>query len=173
LTALFDFLSIIYVLRSIAVLVQVVRGWRGFWDADVTPADRRLANEAAFYVFIPLGVSARGRARVATWSVGGTVVGFACPGGYIVRRQLHAPRLVDLLSGNLVPLRWPAAAGAAARGARGIWADVSARQQLFYALVWYPVTLWPGDWRTSTISALRRSRRSSWSSPVLLVGCSA
>ena len=76
-TALFDFLSIIYVLRSIAVLVQVVRGWRGFWDADVTPADRRLANEAAFYVFIPLGVFLHEAGHaVATWSVGGTVVAF-------------------------------------------------------------------------------------------------
>ena len=158
-TALFDFLSIIYVLRSIAVLVQVVRGWRGFWDADVTPADRRLANEAAFYVFIPLGVFLHEAGHaVATWSVGGTVVAFQWRvfWGYIIPAGNFTP-LQDWwisLSGNLVSIALgllPLVLLLVVR--RGIWAELLesfARQQLFYALVWYPAFTFfgAGDWVT-------------------------
>jgi len=159
LTTLFDFLSLIYVFRSLTVLVQLARGWRGFWDADVTPADRRLANEAAFYIYIPLGVffHEAGHA-LATWSVGGTVVDFQWRvfWGYIIPAGSFTP-LQDwwiAISGNLVSIALgllPLLLLIAVRS--GIWSELLesiARQQLIYALLWYPAfaVFGLGDWRT-------------------------
>ena len=158
-TALFDFISILYILRSVAVLVQLARNWRQFWDADVTRADRQLANQAAFFLLIPLGVFLHeGGHAVATWSVGGTVVDFQWHvfWGYI-QPAGNFTALQDwwiALSGNLVSialglLPLPLLVGVR----RGIWAEILesfARQQLLYALLWYPAFTFFGfgDWVT-------------------------
>ncbi len=158
-TNLFDFISILYVLRSFAVIARLVRGWRSFWDADVTAADRRLANEAAFYILIPLGVFLHeGGHALATWSVGGTVVDFQWRvfWGFIIPAGNFTP-LQDWwisLSGNLVSIvvgLLPLALLVFVRS--GIWSEILesfARQQLFYALVWYPAITFfgVGDWVT-------------------------
>ncbi|MCC7359691.1 MAG: tetratricopeptide repeat protein [Anaerolineales bacterium] len=158
-TALFDFISILYVLRALAVLVTLIRNWRPFWDADVTRADRALANQAAFFLLIPLGVFLHEAGHaLATWSVGGTVVDFQWRvfWGYILPAGNFTP-LQDWwisLSGNLVSIALgllPLPLLLVVR--RGIWAEILesfARQQLLYALLWYPAFTFFGfgDWVT-------------------------
>jgi len=159
LTALFDFISVLYVLRSLTVLWRLVRGWRGFWDADVTRADRGLANEAAFYVLIPLGVFLHeGGHALATWSVGGTVVDFQWRvfWGFIVSAGNFTPLEYwwIALSGSLVSIALGLLPLALLFGVRrGIWSEILesfARQQLLYALLWYPAFTFFGfgDWVT-------------------------
>jgi tetratricopeptide (TPR) repeat protein len=154
-----DVISILYAVRGLFILGRLARNWRAFWDADVTADDRRLANEAAFYLLIPLGVFLHeGGHAVATWSVGGTVVDFQWRvfWGYIIPAGHFTP-LQDwwiALSGNLVSIALgllPLPLLLFVR--RGIWAEILesfARQQLIYALLWYPAFTFFGfgDWVT-------------------------
>jgi tetratricopeptide (TPR) repeat protein len=158
-TSLFDLISLLYLLRSAAVILRLGRNWRAFWDADLTPADRRLANEAAFYIFIPLGVFLHEAGHaLATWQVGGRVVEFQWRvfWGYIIPAGSFTP-LEDwwiALSGNLVSIALgllPLVLLLVVR--TGIWAELLeafARQQLLYALIWYPAftLIGFGDWVT-------------------------
>ena len=146
-TSVFDLFSLFYLFRGALVVVQLVRNWRAFWDADITRADRQLANNLAVFVLIPLGVFLHeGGHAVATWQVGGEVVefqwrvfwGYIIPAGEFTRLEYWW----IALSGNLVSI----ALGLAALPLllvvrRGIWAEIIesfAKQQSFYALVWYP-----------------------------------
>lgn len=177
--------------RSGQVLLRLARGWRGFWDAEVTASDRRLANELAFFVFIPLGVFLHEAGHaLATWQVGGRVAEFQWRvfWGYIVPSGNFTP-LQDwwiALSGNLVSIALgllPIALLLRVR--RGIWSEILesfARQQLLYALLWYPAFTFIGfgDWVTiydfsiapyaqataiahlTLLASLWRLNRSSW-----------
>jgi tetratricopeptide (TPR) repeat protein len=159
LTSLFDLISLLYLFRSLQAVLRLVRSWRAFWDADVTGPDRRLANELAFYVFIPLGVFLHEAGHaLATWQVGGRVLEFQWRvfWGYIVPVGSFTPlqEWWIALSGNLVSIALgllPLALLLLVR--TGIWAELLesiARQQLLYALIWYPAFtfLGFGDWVT-------------------------
>jgi len=159
-TSIFDLLSLFYLARGALVVVQLVRSWRLFWDADITRADRQLANNLAFFVLIPLGVFLHeGGHALATWQVGGEVVEFQWRGfwGYVKPAGDFTP-LQDwwiALAGNLVSiLLGLAAIPLLLVVRRGIWAEIIesfARQQSFYALVWYPALsafAGFGDWVT-------------------------
>ncbi|MGD9099697.1 MAG: tetratricopeptide repeat protein [Anaerolineae bacterium] len=157
---LFDFISFIYVLNSLRVLWQLFKNWRTFWDAEVTPADLALAGRVAFFVFIPLGVFLHEAGHaLATWQVGGQVVDFQWRvfWGYIIPEGDFTP-LQDwwiALSGNLVSillglLPIPLVTHARTR-IQGELLYSFAKQELFYALVWYPVLSFTGlggDWVT-------------------------
>jgi hypothetical protein len=156
----FDALSFLYSLISLRVLWQLIRSWRAFWDAAVTPADRRLANEAAFFVLIPLGVFLHEAGHtLATWAFGGRVVDFQWRvfWGYIVPLGNFTPAqawwisfsgpLVSILIGLLPIPVLP-------RLGQGVWGELLyafVRHELFYALVWYPALSFVGfggDWAT-------------------------
>jgi tetratricopeptide (TPR) repeat protein len=158
--SIFDLFSLFYLFRGAMVVVQLARNWQAFWDAEITRTDRQLANNLAFFILIPLGVFLHEAGHaVATWQVGGEVVEFQWRvfWGYIIPAGNFTP-LQDwwiALSGNLVsialglaavPLLWVVR--------RGIWAEIIesfARQQSFYALVWYPLFssfTGFGDWVT-------------------------
>jgi tetratricopeptide (TPR) repeat protein len=157
--SLFDLISLLYLFRSATVILRLVRGWSAFWDVDVTPADRRLASEAAFFIFIPLGVFLHEAGHaLATWQVGGRVVAFQWRvfWGYIIPAGNFTPleHWWIALSGNLVSIALgllPLALLLVVRA--GIWAELLeafARQQLLYALIWYPAFTFIGfgDWVT-------------------------
>jgi tetratricopeptide (TPR) repeat protein len=159
-TLFFDVISLLYILNSVRTIARLRRNWRAFWDEFVTPADLALANQLAFFVFIPVGVfwHELGHA-LATWSVGGQVVSFQWRvfWGYVVSEGSFTA-VQDwwiALSGNLVsvlfgllPLlfiqRVP-------RRIQGELLYAFSKQQLFYALVWYPAITFlglAGDWKT-------------------------
>jgi tetratricopeptide (TPR) repeat protein len=158
-TSLFDLISLLYLFRSATVIVRLGRNWRAFWDAELTPADRRLANEAAFFIFIPLGVFLHEAGHaLATWQVGGRVVEFQWRvfWGYIIPAGQFTPleEWWIALSGNLVSILLGLLPLALLLFVRtGIWAELLeafARQQLLYALIWYPAFTFIGfgDWVT-------------------------
>lgn len=153
-----DAISLLYALRSLYVLQRLFKNWRAFWDAEVSAADRALANDLAFFVFIPLGVFLHEAGHaLATWQVGGQVAefqwrvfwGFIVPSGTFTPVQdwwiAFSGPLVSILIG-LVPisfLLWVR---------RGVWSELLyayIKHELFYALVWYPVLSFigfGGDW---------------------------
>jgi len=121
-------------------------------------SDDALANEAAFFILIPLGVFLHEAGHtLATWQVGGEVADFQWRvfWGYIVPVGNFTPlqswwialsgNLVSILLGLLpIPLL--------PRSGKTIWGEVLyayVRHELFYALVWYPaisVVGFGGDW---------------------------
>lgn len=156
-----DLIALIYGLNSLRVLWRLARGWRGFWDDALTPDDHRLAGEVAFFVLIPLGVFLHEAGHAAaTWQVGGQVVEFQWRvfWGYILAAGSFTPaedwwisfsgNLVSIALG-LLPLPF------LPRLARPPWRELGyafAKQQLFYALIWYPALSvlfgFGGDWAT-------------------------
>ena len=153
-----DVISLFYGLKSLQVVWRLARGWRGFWDREVTPADWALANQVAFFVLIPIGVFLHEAGHaLATWQVGGQVMEFQWRvfWGYVVPVGIFTPLQVwwIALSGNLMSILLgllPIPFLSSLRGRiEGVLLYSFARQQLFYALVWYPaLTLagFAGDW---------------------------
>jgi hypothetical protein len=155
-----DLISLFYGLRSLQVLSQLYRNWRSFWDGRITPADRSLANSAAFFILIPLGVFLHEAGHtLATWQMGGRVLdfqwrvfwGYIIPDGDFTLVQFwwiaFSGPLVSILIGLLpIPLL--------PRLGQTIWGELLyafVRHQMFYALVWYPVISFlgfGGDWAT-------------------------
>jgi Flp pilus assembly protein TadD len=154
----FDIISVLYSLNSLRVLWRLLRNWRAFWDDDVTPADRSLANNLAFFVLIPLGVFLHEAGHaLATWQVGGQVVDFQWRvfWGYILPQGNFTPLqdwwisfsgpLVSILIG-LLPIPLLPRLG---RSVWGVLLYAFIRQEIFYALLWYPVISvmgFGGDW---------------------------
>lgn len=156
--AFFDAISLLYLLNSVRVLWKLVKNWHAFWDDDVTRADLALATQVAFFVFIPLGVFLHEAGHtLATWQVGGEVIdfqwrgfwGFIIPFGNFTLAQSwwisFSGNLVSILLG-LLPIFLLTRARTRMRGELYY---AFAKQQLFYALIWYPgLTLigFNGDW---------------------------
>ena len=148
----------LYTLNSLRVLARLFRSWGAFWDGQVTPRDRALANELAFFVLIPLGVFLHEAGHtVATWQVGGQVVefqwrvfwGYIRPAGEFTPAQYWwialSGNLVSILLGLLpIPLLL--------RAPERIWGELLyafIKHQLFYSLIWYPAISFlgfGGDW---------------------------
>ncbi|MFM9105766.1 MAG: hypothetical protein ACKOWF_03610 [Chloroflexota bacterium] len=50
-------LLVIYGLLAARVVLQLIQRWPETWDADFTPADRSLVDQAAFFVLVPVSVA--------------------------------------------------------------------------------------------------------------------
>jgi len=105
----FDLISIFYCIIAIGVIRRLIKNWKAFWDDIVTPLDKRLVTEVAFFILIPIGVLLHelGHA-VATWQFGGTVVDFEWRifWGYIISQGdfTTVQRWWISFSGNLVSI---------------------------------------------------------------------
>jgi len=157
---LFDLLSLFYAVLGIRAIWTAVKNWRAFTDDQLTAVDRRLANELAFFVFIPIGVFLHELGHAAaTIQVGGQVVGFhyALFYGYVIPRGRFTP-FEDwwiALAGNLVSVVYGFLPLILLPFARKVWVKyillAFARIQLGWSLVGYPlITLagFEGDWKT-------------------------
>src|SRR5215218_1951435 len=108
----FDFIDLIALLYLVLGIRPVVSAWRerrSLFDNEVTPCDRYLLSQLAFYVLVPPGVLLHEFAHaVATWQVGGEVVGFhyALFYGYVIPVGNFTPlqEWWIALSGNLVSI---------------------------------------------------------------------
>lgn len=161
---LFDILSLFYAFLGLRALWTLAKNWRAFTDDQLTPFDRQLAGQLAFFVLIPIGVLLHELGHAAaTYQVGGTVdwlnggfhyalfYGYVIPDGRFTRLEewwiALAGNLVSVVVG-LVPLlflRLPSKA----------WIKSTiltfARFQLGWALVGYPLITFAGfegDWQT-------------------------
>ncbi len=162
--SLFDLLSVLYAVLGVRALATVIRNRSAFTDADLTAADRRMASEIAFFVFVPLGVLLHELGHAAaTYQVGGTLNWFgggfhyALFYGYVIPEGHFTP-LQDwwiALSGNLVSVLYGFLPLLFIPLTQKAWVRYTilafARIQLGWSLVGYPLITLTGidsDWAT-------------------------
>jgi len=161
---LFDLLSLFYAFLGARALWTLAQNWRAFTDDSLTSFDRRLANEIAFFVFIPIGVFLHELGHAAaTYQVGGTIDWFgggfhyALFYGYVIP-QGRFTLLQDWwisLAGNLVSVIYGFLPLVILRLSNQAWIKYTivsfARIQLGWSLVGYPLLTFAGfegDWQT-------------------------
>lgn len=144
----FNVISLLTIVASIIVLLELRRNWSTFWDDQVTLKDKELTSKLAFFVLVPIGVLFHEIGHsVATWQVGGTVETFRWFGfsGYIIPQGDFSlgERWWIFFSGNLVSiLLGLIAIPLAFRIQKRIVAETLyafAFLQLIYALIGYPL----------------------------------
>lgn len=158
--SLFDILAILYIFRSVQLGLQIWREWSAIRSEPFNRHKKHLANQASYFVAVPIGVLFHELSHaLATWAVGGQVIEFHYRAfwGYVVPQ------------GNFTPAQsWFIAVagtlGSLAFGL-GIWLGLrrapsqtlryfglrAFRFQVYFSLVYYPLfTLigFAGDWRT-------------------------
>ncbi len=161
---LFDLLSLFYAALGIRAVWTLAKNWRAFTDDALTPFDRQLASQIAFFVFIPIGVFFHelGHA-VATYQVGGTIdwlgggFHYALFYGYVIPQGNFTP-LQDwwiALSGNLVSVLYGFIPLIFLRFTNKVWIKYTiysfAAIQLGWSLIGYPLITLTGidsDWTT-------------------------
>ncbi len=156
----FDLLSLLYVFLGLRAIWSAARNWRAFTDDQLTPLDRNLARDLAFFIFVPIGVFFHELAHaVATIQVGGRVAGFhyAFFYGYVipVGNFTALQEWWIALSGNLVSIAFGFLALPFVLLVRRVWLRYTlltfVRIQVGWSLVGYPLlTLagFQGDWIT-------------------------
>lgn len=160
----FDFLSLFYAFLGVRALWTLAKNWRAFTDDQLTPFDRQLASQLAFFVLIPIGVFFHELGHAAaTYQVGGTVdwlhggfhyalfYGYIIPEGRFTALQgwwiSLAGNLVSVVFG-LVPLLF---LGLTKKAWYKSTILTFARFQLGWALIGYPLITFAGfegDWTT-------------------------
>ncbi len=161
---LFDLLSLFYVVIGARALWNLAKNWRAFTNGTLTAADKRLASDLAFFVFIPIGVLLHELGHAAaTYQVGGTLdwlgggFHYALFWGYVIPRGEFTP-LQDwwiALSGNVVSVLYGFLPLVLLPFAHKTWQKYTlltwARIQLGWSLVGYPLLTFAGfegDWTT-------------------------
>ena len=161
---LFDLLSLFYAFLGVRAVWTLIQNWKSFTDNELTPADRRLASEISFFLFVPIGVFLHELGHAAaTYQFGGTIDWFgggfhyALFYGYVIPKGQFTV-LQDWwisLAGNLVSVVYGFAPLFFLRFTNKGWIKYTilafARFQLGWSLVGYPLlTLagFEGDWQT-------------------------
>lgn len=156
---LIDLIALLYLVLGVRTVIAAWRERRSLLDNEITPRDRYLLSQLAFFVLVPPGVLLHefGHA-LATWQVGGQVVGFhyALFYGYVVPvgnfTNLQAWWIS--LSGNLVSIGYGLLAIPLIPRVSKNWQKylllAFARVQLTWALIGYPLftLIGFGDWTT-------------------------
>lgn len=156
---LLDGIAVLYLLIGIRTAFSAWRERASLTDDTLTPRDRYLLAQLAFFVLVPPGVLLHelGHA-LATMEVGGQVVGFhyALFYGYVVPQGNFTPlqEWWIALSGNLVSILYGLAAIPFIPRVQAKWVKylllAFVRVQLTWALIGYPLLtfLGFGDWQT-------------------------
>lgn len=158
--SLFDILALIYVFRSVQLGLKIWREWSDLIQEPLTAARKHVAEQASYFIAVPLGVLFHelGHA-LAVWASGGQVAefhyrafwGYVVPIGEFTAQQnwfiAIAGTLASLAFGILVWLFFRRSSSSTLRyfGLRAF------RFQVYFSLIYYPLfTLlgFIGDWRT-------------------------
>lgn len=108
-------ISLVYAVVGVRVVSQIIQRRREVFDLTVTPEDRRMITEAAFFILLPISVALHelGHA-VAVWGFGGEVVdfGFYVFSGYVSHRGFYTEdqRILISVAGSAVNVLLTAAA---------------------------------------------------------------
>ncbi|MCA9976888.1 MAG: M50 family metallopeptidase [Anaerolineales bacterium] len=158
-SAISNILSLFYIFRSLQLTAVIWREWQGITQEPLTRHKKQLAEQASFFIAVPIGVFFHEFSHsLATWASGGQVVEFAYRAfwGYIIPSGQFTPfqywfislagTLGSLLFGLTVWLLLRHHRYSALRyfGLRAF------RFQVYFSLIYYPVfTLlgFEGDWR--------------------------
>lgn len=157
---LFNIFSLIYIFRSLQLSVTIGREWSSVLQEPLTHRKKSLAEQASFFIAVPLGVFLHefGHA-LAVWASGGQVAefGYRVFWGYVVPQGSFTP-----MQGWFISLA--GTLGSLVFGL-GIWLLLKGnhrstfsyfglrafRFQVYFSTIYYPIfTLlgFEGDWRT-------------------------
>ncbi len=158
--SLFDILTIFYLFRSVQLGLKIWREWPQLRIEPFTPHKKHLAEQASYFIAVPVGVLAHEVGHVlAVWASGGQVAEFHYRAfwGYVVPIGSFTPAqswfisiagtLASLAFGVFIWLIFRRATSSTLRyfGVRAF------RFQVYFSLVYYPLfTLFgfDGDWKT-------------------------
>lgn len=157
---LFTALSFVYVWRGIKLGGHMWRERADLVASPLTRIKRKIADDASFYVFVPLGVFIHelGHA-IIVWLFGGVVLefGFFFYWGYVLPDRMFGPETEWLLSfsGTIGNILFAIAVYVWSRNHASRWVRYLGRRvvrfQIFFAFIYYPIftaLLAFGDWRT-------------------------
>jgi tetratricopeptide (TPR) repeat protein len=158
--SLFNILALLYIFRTAQLSITIWREWADFKSEPLTPHKKSLANQASFFIVVPISVFVHEAAHaLAVLATGGEVVefqyrvfwGYVVPGGTFSAVEMWfiavAGTLGSLLTGLLI---WLAARNARSSSIR-YFGLRAVRFQIYFSLIYYPLfTLlgFDGDWRT-------------------------
>ncbi len=158
--SLFNILALVYIFRTAQISITVFREWKQIKSEPLTPHKKSLANQASFFIAVPIAVFVHEAAHaLAIIAAGGEVAefGYRVFWGYVVPQGTFTPiemwviaiagTLGSLLTGVLL---WLATRNAHSSTIR-YFGLRAARFQIYFSLIYYPVfTLlgFDGDWRT-------------------------
>ncbi len=157
---LFNFLAIFYAFRGLQLAAHVARNWKHLKGEAFPPQNKRLAEQASFFLAVPISVLFHeGAHALAVLGFGGQVAefgyrvfwGFVVPDGRFTGSQFW----FIALAGTLGSLLFGFLAWITLRGNRsptfGYFGLQAFRYQLQFSLIYYPlftVMGFYGDWRT-------------------------
>lgn len=157
---LFNIFALIYIFRSVQLSIRIVKEWRQLTAPPFNRYKKHLAEQASFFIAVPIGVFFHEFSHVvATWLSGGKIIefGYRVFWGYVIPQGDFSP-LQDWfisLAGTLGSLIFGLAIWLLLRAhpvkTISYFGLRSFRYQLFFSLVYYPLfTLlgFVGDWRT-------------------------
>lgn len=160
LTGLFNVFALLYIFRAIQLAVSIGRNWQDVRQEPLTRAKQRLAEQAAFFISVPISVFFHELFHaLAVWLFGGTVVefgyrvfwGYVVPAGSFSAAQnwfiAVAGTLGSLLFGCLA---WLLLRDNPSRSLQ-YFGLRTFRFQIYFSLLYYPLFslfLPVGDWRT-------------------------
>jgi tetratricopeptide (TPR) repeat protein len=157
---IFNILALVYVVKGLQVAVNVGRNWGQIQLGVLLPQSKRLADQASFFLAVPVAVFFHELSHaLAVWAFGGQVLefgyrffwGFVRPAGLFTPAQSWFIALAGTLGSLLFGLVLWLALRNHRSPALGYFGLRSFRYQLYFSLVYYPVfTLlgFYGDWRT-------------------------
>jgi len=158
-TSLFNIFAFLYVLRSVQLLVVIGRQWSSLRVEPLTAAKKQLAEQASFFIAVPIAVFFHelGHA-LAVWAFGGQVVGFVYRffWGEVEHTGTYSPteRWFVALAGTLGSLLFGLAIWWLLRRSRSstirFFGLRAFRFQIYFSLLYYPLfsAILPiGDWR--------------------------
>ena len=158
--SLFDILAILYIFRSVQLGLQIWREWSGIRSEPFNAHKKQLANQASYFIAVPIGVLIHECSHVlAVWISGGQVVEFHYRAfwGYVVPQGSFTPieTWFVAIAGTLGSLLFGLAIWFFLRGAPSqtlrYFGLRSFRFQVYFSLIYYPLfTLlgFDGDWKT-------------------------
>jgi tetratricopeptide (TPR) repeat protein len=157
---LFTLLSFVYVWRGIKLANMMWRSWAQLAADPLTSIKKKIAEDASFYIFVPVGVFIHEMGHaIVVWFFGGKVVefGYFFYWGYVLPNQAFNDWQAWLLSlaGTLGNVFFALAIYFWTRNNASHWVRFLGRRvvrfQIFFAFIYYPIftaLLAFGDWRT-------------------------
>jgi len=157
--SLFDILAILYIFRSIQLGLQIWREWDGIRSEPFNAHKKQLANQASYFIAVPMGVLVHESSHaLAVWASGGQVVEFHYRAfwGYVVPQGSFTPfeTWFIAIAGTLGSLLFGVAIWFFLRNAPSktlrYFGLRAFRFQVYFSLIYYPLfTLlgFDGDWK--------------------------
>ncbi|RMG98989.1 MAG: hypothetical protein D6706_06180 [Chloroflexi bacterium] len=157
---LFNIFALIYVFRSVQLTAVIWREWQTLNQEPLTTRKKQLAEQASFFIAVPVGVFLHEMGHaIATWLFGGRVIefGYRVFWGYVIPAGTFTPSQDWFISlaGTIGSLLYGLALWLLLRRARTTFLRYfglrAFRFQVYFSLIYYPIftlLLSIGDWRT-------------------------